>query len=360
MKEFVKSRYERSDTDTSLRARTTSRDLPLWKMYRTGSSYVVPYTISSSIGAKGRVAIREAAVDLSSQSCIRLMPRESGQDQYIDFVSGHTCSSPVGAVSDRQQVTLGRHCWYKGTVIHEVLHSLGFWHEQSRPDRDRYVRVDMKNISPRLKFNFNKFSATQVQSWNSAYDVGSLMHYNSYAFSSNGKPTITDLEGNVLETQREELSQSDVRQLNKLYGCDELAERHVVVATQTTTAVERCSDKHEYCGDWAGSGECTSNPLYMEPNCCESCKRAAAGDRQLLAVTACVDAHPNCGTWASSGQCQLNPAYMTVSCCKSCTNPGVQVCEDKHVHCASWASLGYCASNAAYMRGSCRRSCRLC
>ena len=52
-----------------------------------------------------------------------------------------------------------------------------------------------------LKFNFNKFSATQVQSWNSAYDVGSLMHYNSYAFSSNGKPTITDLEGNVLETQ---------------------------------------------------------------------------------------------------------------------------------------------------------------
>ena len=44
------------------------------------------------------------------------------------------------------QVSLASGCWDKGTVIHEVLHSLGFWHEQSRPDRDSYVRILTQNI----------------------------------------------------------------------------------------------------------------------------------------------------------------------------------------------------------------------
>ena len=32
--------------------------------------------------------------------------------------------------------------------MHEFLHTLGFFHEQSRPDRDTYVRVITENIQP--------------------------------------------------------------------------------------------------------------------------------------------------------------------------------------------------------------------
>ena len=41
-----------------------------------------------------------------------------------------------------QPVNLGYSCMYKSTVQHEFLHALGFFHEQSRPDRDKFLQVN--------------------------------------------------------------------------------------------------------------------------------------------------------------------------------------------------------------------------
>ena len=62
-----------------------------------------------------------------------------------------SCASRVGRGGDKaQKLTIGSkalRCKI-GNIIHELGHAVGFFHEHSRPDRNKYVRVLKKNILP--------------------------------------------------------------------------------------------------------------------------------------------------------------------------------------------------------------------
>ncbi len=47
-----------------------------------------------------------------------------------------------------QTLSLGNGCVYIGTTVHEIMHALGYEHEQKRLDRDDYITVHYENMSP--------------------------------------------------------------------------------------------------------------------------------------------------------------------------------------------------------------------
>lgn len=59
-----------------------------------------------------------------------------------------SCFSSVGNRKvGKQRLSIGTNCDRIATIEHEFLHALGFWHEQSRADRDDYVEIMWDRIS---------------------------------------------------------------------------------------------------------------------------------------------------------------------------------------------------------------------
>ena len=67
------------------------------------------------------------------------------------------------------------HCIHLGTIAHELIHALGFWHEQSRADRDEYVNIHMNNIIAGTEYNFNKYPLESTDPLGEPYDYYSIM-----------------------------------------------------------------------------------------------------------------------------------------------------------------------------------------
>ena len=133
------------------------------------------------------------------------------------------CSTAVGRLAGGgpQEVRLGFNCTpLEGVAMHELGHSIGFWHEHTRPDRDRYVEILYSNIDEEYHSNFNIRQAEDIDSLGLPYDLDSIMHYSLDAFSNNQQNTIrvkVDFQGVV--GQRLFLSDKDIQQANLLYKC---------------------------------------------------------------------------------------------------------------------------------------------
>lgn len=247
------------------------------------------------------------------------------------------------------------------------MHALGFWHEQSRADRDQNVEIVWGNINPSMKYNFMKYSLTKITHLDAPYDTCSVMHYSGYAFSSNGKATIRKKgnRGSCKLGQRNGFSEMDVKKINTLYKCAGMPQttgttKPKPTKPKPTEAVPTvkpdlsCQDSNKYCATWARDGECQANPGWMLKNCPVSCKECK---------NKCADHEVYCNEWKAKGECKKNPEYMNIYCAKSCGKCKAKgSCKDENDYCEAWAEKGYCTkgNHVNYMKLRCKKACGKC
>ena len=197
----------------------------------------VNYAVATSLSSSDS-RIANAVRDWEAKTCFRFNQCASDAScprPYIRFQNGNGCSSPIGTRSAGvNTINLAGGC-STGAAIHEIGHSLGLSHEQSRKDRDNYVTVDLSQVQEGLENNFRKNGASGRDL--GKYDYGSIMHYGPNGFRIGRQPTIISPQP---IGQRSGLSAGDVAAIEFMYNsCSTrfAAPRCIASQSESTTLV---------------------------------------------------------------------------------------------------------------------------
>ncbi|XP_069823947.1 astacin-like metalloendopeptidase [Dendropsophus ebraccatus] len=179
----------------------------------------VPFVIFSNYTDSHQTLIRSALLEFSTLTCVKFVDRVSEND-HIQIVNGTGCWSVIGKYGGLQQINLqSPSCMTYGVIQHEAMHSLSFYHEHTRVDRDKYVDVMWSYISEVNKGDFKKDNGDTLSI---PYNYNSVMHYGRNTFSNtSGMPSLVPKpDPTVFIGQRHGLSGLDVVMINKYYSCN--------------------------------------------------------------------------------------------------------------------------------------------
>ena len=179
------------DSQTKISAVSNKREL--WP------GGIIPYTIDPDLT---NPHIPAAIRHWEENTPIRLVQRTNQPNWVLFNKSEGRCSASVGMIGGEQNINLHDRCSL-GTVIHEIGHAAGLWHEQQRNDRDRHIFVD-----PHLPWYNHPLGSGALDS--GPYDYGSAMHYSCIETMVTIPPGILCGSG--------PLSAGDIDGVKRLYG----------------------------------------------------------------------------------------------------------------------------------------------
>ncbi|CAF1349752.1 unnamed protein product [Adineta ricciae] len=206
---------------------------------------VIPYYIEPSFSDAHRHLIElamkqiEENTKVDDKSCIQFKRQSQYELPYVHIVNGTGCSSTIGQGWGYKRVMLEHSstssCMDIGIILHELLHTLGFGHEQLRPDRDSYLQIRWENIQEDKFAKFKRYEAQQAYDLDTPYDYGSVMHYPLDAYSKNGSLTMVPTKNiSVIVGQPFNLTSIDILEIQRYYQC-------VPFGSTTTTTPKSCA-----------------------------------------------------------------------------------------------------------------------
>jgi len=154
---------------------------------------------------------------------------------HVKRVPGAGCFANLGMYFvPMQELGLDVNCMTNGTVVHELMHTLGFEHEHKRPDRDSYVKFHEHNLDNKKKIN-NFHIIPWIDMLGEEYDIYSIMHYPSWGFAIDDTETLTPVKpvstfcnkktglpnGDTCCKMGQDcgMTKGDIRKINKVYRC---------------------------------------------------------------------------------------------------------------------------------------------
>lgn len=181
---------------------------------------IVYYEIGSEVASEEIQKVQDAVAHWNEKTTLKFIQRTPANadtiENYIHILPAEGCGSYVGYVGRAQELWINPNCT-TGSIIHEIGHAVGLFHEHTRADRDNYITVLWENIPESKQFNFDIMDDGVEVIYD--YDYGSIMHYGTTFFSSNGEPTIEAPDG-ISIGQREALSVGDITTVDALYATD--------------------------------------------------------------------------------------------------------------------------------------------
>jgi astacin len=184
----------------------------------------IPFCFDKDITPSKEKLIRQAIRFWENHTCLTFK-HDCAAEYHMEFYNGTSCESPIGKQKryPPNRISIGDGCMMTGIAAHEIAHSLGFYHEQSRVDRDQFVQINKARIIKHLAHNFDKEASWQNNNLGVFYDYGSVMHYNEAAFAVKpGDITIVANEKRFQKTMGSRISPTfaDVLEMNRLYQCN--------------------------------------------------------------------------------------------------------------------------------------------
>uniref|UniRef100_A0A914DF99 Metalloendopeptidase n=1 Tax=Acrobeloides nanus TaxID=290746 RepID=A0A914DF99_9BILA len=199
-----------------------------WTRYKDNIGYyLIPYIITGKFDKAEKEIIAGAMVSIERNTCIRFKPRK-GEEDFLDLHNkeGEGCYTTVGRMPGQNIVMLESNnlatCIEHDIVIHELMHTIGLWHEHMRYDRDDYIKVHYENIDPTYNNQFDKISHQESTTYGIKYDYKSVMHYARDAFSKKlGLTTMETLDKSFINTigHVQDASPNDYLKICAIYGC---------------------------------------------------------------------------------------------------------------------------------------------